>query len=202
MALQKLACLLTVRWDKSMTICEPFVLGWKSRGKDDRVPQGGVGGQRLGLWWHRLDAEGNGPFRESERRKQIFLFKKRHMSDIVLTTLWLLPPALWGSTVKPQLHSGTSKVTIYKVSYVQKKRPCMGEKGRRHVVRLLRRPVQLHGKGSECISGKTNYFLMLYLLPNLTNSFCLFCGLFLPLLEHICTIIVDRRKWNGMKRTS
>lgn len=65
MALQKLACLLTVLWDRSMTICEPLVLGWKSRGKDDKLPHGWMGRQRLGLWWHRCDVAGNGPFRES-----------------------------------------------------------------------------------------------------------------------------------------
>lgn len=68
MALQKLACLLTVLWDRSITICEPFVLGWKSRGMEDRPPQGCTGRQRLGLWWHRWDAAG--PFKVSVREKE------------------------------------------------------------------------------------------------------------------------------------
>lgn len=70
MALQKLACLLTVLWDRSMTICEPLVLGWKSSGKDDKLPHGWMGRQRLGLWWHRCDVAGNGPFRESRWRQK------------------------------------------------------------------------------------------------------------------------------------
>lgn len=75
MALQKLACLLTILWDRSMTICEPFVLGWKSRGAEDRPPQGCTGRQRLDLWWHRWDAAG--PFRVSVRvnRRNILLNK-------------------------------------------------------------------------------------------------------------------------------
>jgi hypothetical protein len=74
MALQKLACLLTVLWARSMAIWEPLVFGWKSKGLMARpllwppptTPHCWMGRQRLGLWWHRWVVEGNGPPRESD----------------------------------------------------------------------------------------------------------------------------------------
>lgn len=87
MALQKLACLFTVLWDMSMTICEPLVLGWKSRGKADKLPHGWMGRQRFGLWWHRWDVTGNGLFRESKwKRKGVSYLEpqvgnRKHITD-------------------------------------------------------------------------------------------------------------------------
>lgn len=80
MALQKLACLLTVLWDMSMTICEPLVLGWKSSGKGDKLLHGWMGRQRLGLWWHLWDVAGNGPFRESEEKDEWLLRSWLHVA--------------------------------------------------------------------------------------------------------------------------
>lgn len=70
MALQKLACLLTVLCDISMMICEPLVLGWNSRGKEGKFPHCWMGRQRLGLWWQLWDVAGNGPFRESIQKEE------------------------------------------------------------------------------------------------------------------------------------
>lgn len=69
MALQKLACLLTVLWAGSITIWDPFASGWKSSGLTGRALPGPPlwdGRHLLGLWWHRCDVVGSGPPRESE----------------------------------------------------------------------------------------------------------------------------------------
>lgn len=53
MALQKLACLLTVFWARSMTIWDPLAFGWKRSGLMGRGPPmvpHWMGRHLLGLW--------------------------------------------------------------------------------------------------------------------------------------------------------
>lgn len=53
MALQKLACLLTVFWARSMTIWDPLAFGWKRSGLTGRGPPTlphWIGRHLLGLW--------------------------------------------------------------------------------------------------------------------------------------------------------
>lgn len=67
-ALQKLACLLTVFWVRSMTIWDPLAFGWNRSGLIGRAPPmvpHWIGRHLLGLWWHRCDVDGNWPPRES-----------------------------------------------------------------------------------------------------------------------------------------
>lgn len=69
-ALQKLACLLTVFWVRSMTIWDPLAFGWNRSGLIGRAPlmvPHWIGRHLLGLWWHRCDVDGNWPPRESDK---------------------------------------------------------------------------------------------------------------------------------------
>lgn len=69
MALQKLACLLTVFWARSMTICDPLAFGWNRSGlivRDPPTVPHWMGRYLLVLWWHRWDVDGNGLPRESD----------------------------------------------------------------------------------------------------------------------------------------
>lgn len=85
MALQKLACLFTVFWARSMTIWDPLAFGWKSSGLIGRGPlmvPHWMGRHLLGLWWHRCDVDGNGPPRESAAGRE----GQKHTDRVSFTT--------------------------------------------------------------------------------------------------------------------
>lgn len=84
-ALQKLACLLTVFWVRSMTIWVPLALGWNRIGLMGRPPPmvpHWIGRHLLCLWRHRCDVDGNWPPRESGR--------DRAHREVSVTAKWVL----------------------------------------------------------------------------------------------------------------